>query len=74
MANLKLSAIEDDKPVKLTLELPAGVHRDLVAYAELLSREGGAAVEPARLFMATDREFSKRRRSSAFLGTGSEPS
>jgi hypothetical protein len=31
---LKLSAIPDDKPVKLALELPAAVHRDLVAYAE----------------------------------------
>lgn len=81
MANLKLGAIEDDKPVKLTVELPATVHRDLVAYAEVLGREGGAPVEPARLvapmlsrFMATDREFAKRRRSAALPGTGSEPS
>lgn len=29
MSTLKLSAIEDDKPVKLTIELPAAVHRDL---------------------------------------------
>ncbi len=28
---LKLGAIEDDKPTKLTVGLPAGVHRDLVA-------------------------------------------
>ena len=33
MAKLKLGAIADDKPVKLTVELPAAVHRDLVAYA-----------------------------------------
>ena len=33
MAKLKLGAIADDKPVKLTVELPAGVHRDLLAYA-----------------------------------------
>jgi hypothetical protein len=38
MAKLKLGAIEDDKPVKLTIELPAAVHRDLVA-AEALARE-----------------------------------
>ena len=32
MAKLKLGTIEDDKPVKLTVELPAALHRDLVAY------------------------------------------
>ena len=81
MANLKLGAIEDDKPVKLTIEVPASVHRDLLAYAEVLGREGGGAIEPARLiapmlgrFMATDREFAKRRRSAAPRGTGSGPS
>ena len=33
MAKLKLGPIVDDKPVKVSLELPATVHRDLVAYA-----------------------------------------
>ena len=71
MTKLKLSAIEDDKPVKLTVELPAAVHRNLVAYAEAIGREGGqAAPDPAKLiapmiekFMATDRAFAKLRRS-----------
>lgn len=31
MAKLKLGPIADDKPVKVSLELPATVHRDLVA-------------------------------------------
>ena len=39
MAKLKLGAIADDKSVKLTVELPAAVHRDLLAYAEVLARE-----------------------------------
>jgi hypothetical protein len=39
MAKLKLGAIEDDKPVKLTVELSAAVHRDLMAYSEVLGRE-----------------------------------
>ena len=30
MTKLRLSALLDDKPVKLTVELPAAVHRDLV--------------------------------------------
>jgi hypothetical protein len=38
MAKLKLGAIAEDKPVKVTHELPAGVHRDLIAYAEALVR------------------------------------
>lgn len=70
MAKLKLGAIADDKPVKLTIELPAAVHRDLVAYAEILARETGhPAADPAKLivpmverFMATDRGFAKARR------------
>lgn len=75
MTKLRLSAIPDDRPVKVTLELPAAVHRDLVAYAEVLANATGAAdpVEPARLiapmlqkFMATDRGFAKARRLSKF--------
>lgn len=69
MAKLKLSAIADDKPVKVSVELPAALHRDLVAYAEVLSRESGQPVgDPIRLivpmlqrFIATDRAFSRAR-------------
>ena len=50
MAKLKLGAIGDDKPVKLTVELPAATHRDLVTYGEVLARETGqGAIEPAKL-------------------------
>ena len=69
MPKLKLGTLLDDKPVRLTLELPAEVHRDLLAYAEILGRDSGHAVEPAKLvapmlarFMAADREFLKARR------------
>lgn len=69
MTKLKLGAIEDDKPVKLTVELPARVHRDLLLYAQALGRETGQSpIEPAKLvppmlarFMATDRAFAKAR-------------
>ncbi|MER9200776.1 DUF2274 domain-containing protein [Mesorhizobium sp. M0933] len=48
MTKLKLSAIPDDRPVKTTVELPGAVHRDLVAYAELLGPETGQIVaDPA---------------------------
>ena len=69
MTKLKLGALVDDKPVKLTVELPAQVYRDLVAYAEVLASESGQAVDAAKLvapmlarFMATDRAFVKARR------------
>ena len=70
MAKLKLGTVEDDKAVKLTHELPASVHRDLVAYAEILVRETGQPInDPIKLiapmlarFMATDRSFLKARR------------
>jgi len=37
MGKLKLSVLVDDKPVKLSVELPAQIHRDLVAYADYLN-------------------------------------
>lgn len=78
MAKLKLGPIIEDKPVKTTLELPASLHRDLVAYADLLARETGQAVaDPVKLivpmlerFIATDRGFSKARRGSPAAGNG----
>lgn len=52
MAKLKLGPIADDKPVKVSLELPASLHHDLVAYAEVLSRESGRQVsDPVRLIV-----------------------
>jgi hypothetical protein len=70
MPKLKLSAVLDDKPVKLTIDLPAAIHRDLAAYAELLAKETAqAAIEPAKLiapmiarFMASDRAFTNAER------------
>ena len=72
MAKLKIAALPDDKPVKVTVELPATVHRDLVAYAEILARQSGQSVsDPTKVivpmlarFMATDRAFAKARRLS----------
>jgi len=69
MSKLKIGPLPDDKPMKVTAELPAQVHRDLVAYAEALEREAGRKIDPAKLvgpmlarFMATDRGFAKLRR------------
>ena len=37
MTKLKLGPLADDRPVKLTVELPATVHHDLAAYAAALA-------------------------------------
>lgn len=71
MAKLKLGPLMDEKPVRITIELPAGTHRDLVAYADVLASETGQAAQPAKLiapmterFMLTDRAFAKARRAN----------
>ena len=75
MTKLKLSAIADDRPVKLTVELPGAVHRNLVAYAEMFSQEHGQQVAPAKLvpsmlarFMSADRAFVRARRAKSDAG------
>ena len=71
MSKLKLGAILDEKPVKLTVDLPAAIHRDLIVYADTLGRETRQTIDPARLvgpmlarFMSADRAFAKARRSA----------
>ena len=71
MTKLRLGPIADDRPVKVTVELPASLHRDLTAYAEILARDTGQpSVDPVRLivpmverFIAGDRGFARVRRS-----------
>ena len=70
MTKLKIGMLPDERPVKISVELPASVHRDLVSYAAALARETGQPVsDPGKLivpmltrFMATDRGFAKLRR------------
>jgi hypothetical protein len=73
MTKLKLGPLADDRPVKLTIELPAAVHRDLTAYAAALAAQTGSEVgSPEKLiapmlarFMASDRGFARRRSGKA---------
>ena len=71
MADLRLKSLIDDKPVKMQVELPATVHRDLETYAAIMSAEGGDNIAPQRLvapmlakFMASDRGFKKAKRTN----------
>mgnify|MGYP003387062404 CR=1 FL=1 len=68
MTTLELAPLPDMTSVKLTIELSAALHQDLVDYAALLSASGGRSAEPRDLiapmlaqFMATDRGFRKAR-------------
>ncbi len=70
MTKLKLGPLIDDRPLKVTVELPGPLHRDLLAYAEVLARETGQPVsDPVKLivpmlerFIATDRGFARSRK------------
>ncbi|MDH2352216.1 DUF2274 domain-containing protein [Bradyrhizobium sp. SSUT112] len=78
MPKLKIGPLSDDRPVKVNLELPASVHRDLVAYAEALARETGHPIsDPGKLiapmltrFMSADRGFRKLQRVAHSSGHG----
>lgn len=69
---LKLGPIADDKSVKVSIDVPADVYRDITAYAEAhAAATGQASHGPTKLivpmlaqFMATDRGFAKARRTT----------
>ncbi len=72
MTRLKLSDITDEKPVKVTFEMPARLHSDLVAYGVIING-GNASGAPApeqliapmlARFIATDRSYAKARRAT----------
>lgn len=73
MTRLKLEDLADEKPVRLTVEVSARLHRELLAYAAILnSGDATGAPTPERLiplmikrFIATDRSFIKSRRAAS---------
>lgn len=79
MTRLKLSDITDEKPVKLMVEIPARLHRQLAAYATALNGgEARGAPLPEQLiapmierFIATDRQFAKSRHAGPESGSKS---
>lgn len=70
MTRLKLADLADEKPVRVTVELSARLHRDLVAYAVAVNggdAKGAPTIErivPPMLerFVSSDREFAKARK------------
>jgi hypothetical protein len=72
MTRLQLSDLADEKPLRLTVEVSARLHRELLAYAIVLNGgEAKGAPPPERLippmierFIATDRSYAKSRRAA----------
>lgn len=73
MTKLRLGPVVEEKPVKLTLELPGTLMRDLQDYAAVHAKVTGLSspLPPEKLippmierFISSDREFSKQRRRS----------
>lgn len=72
MNALRLGSIPDDKPVKLTIDVPPDVYRDLNLYADAhAAASGQASPGVAKLlvpmlvqFMSDDREFAKVKRTA----------
>jgi hypothetical protein len=70
MTRLKLTDLADEKPIRLTVEFTARLHRALAAYAVAVNAgEAKGAPAPERLipamierFIATDRSFAKARK------------
>jgi hypothetical protein len=81
MTKLKLGCLVDDKPVKLSVELPANVHRDLVAYSEVLAHEtysvtifiGGSRLHQIRTLVLTNETRQTECATSVHRHQGKEP-
>lgn len=73
MTRLKLADLADEKPVRLTIEVTARLHRELLAYAVAVNggdAKGAPTCErliPPMLerFIATDREFARGKRAGS---------
>lgn len=70
MTRLKLADLADEKPVRMTVEMTARLHRELLGYAIAINGgEAKGAPTPEKLvppmierFIATDRSYAKVRR------------
>ncbi len=75
MTKLKICSIEDNRPIKMTIEISAAAHKNLIRYAEVLERESGQKIsDPKKLiapmlvkFMETDRAFLKAKRANLII-------
>ncbi len=70
MTRLKLTAVQDENPIKMTIEIPASTYQDLIQYGEILAGQTGRAdfdtkklaVKMIEKFLMTDRAFAKLKK------------
>ena len=73
MTKLRLSPLLNGKPIKVTIELPEKLYRDLTAYRDLLAKQSGEdPAKPETLiapmltqFIKSDRVFTKLKKTQA---------
>jgi len=78
MSKYRISLPVEEKPVKLRIELPTALYKDIQLYAELLSAESRSnPIEPEKLivpmlqnFISSDKSFNKARKQklSSYVG------
>lgn len=56
MTKLKLGPIVEDKPVRVTIDIPSALFEDMRLYGKLLAGDG-VAIEPARLVVPMLQRF-----------------
>jgi hypothetical protein len=67
MIKLRLGPILDEKPIRLSIDMPAQLYRDLTTYSAILAKEAGQEkIEPTKLiapmiekFIRGDKAFAK---------------
>lgn len=72
MTKLRIGKIPDRTPIKINLNLPPEVHRDLLKYAEIYKQQHGSTETPQLLasqmiaaFMQNDSGFKRAKQSLA---------
>ncbi len=78
MTRLKLTDLADEKPVRMTVEITARLHRELLCYAVAINGgDAKGAPTPEKLvppmierFIATDRSYAKVRRTVSATDKG----
>ena len=60
MTKLRLGPFVDEKPIRLTIDLPGPIYRELVAYGSILAKETGQTkIEPTKLIAPMIEKFIK---------------
>ena len=58
MKKLRLGDFVDEKPVRVSIDIPAQIYHELVAYGSILANENGQSkIEPTKLIAPMNEKF-----------------